>query len=596
MKGISGIIATILLVLIAIALVGVAYVFFSGMIGGRTAKPISIADSDGNTVVVSNDGTEAINSGEIKIFVNGKEATVLNPQAIQPHQSAVLKFAPPEGGSVTVNVVSPSNAVSYKAELNEYVDNDGDGANEAYLGSQLVELNIANQNSVYTYNGHASHYLGWPLYVDQEIWYVDAVTGVQVQQLTSPNSAGNVDYQIIRCQNDGSFTGCTPITIGNRGTCTDGVVKEYGDLEPDASTTFYDNNYRDCDTGNPYLLYTTKSYDHASGTKTRIWFYQNAMSGYGKYKLCVKYIHSSGLYTAPKCMDFISEWLDMDLASGTGGNKNYGTAFSWLVNNVKTRYDSQPVLSGYAEKRCSIYSWNWQHNPSTDNSPSATFVRHRTWDNYWAYLGVMFGISSSQPAGDRAVTATIKLPDTCFLRDRGGNNNYAWYHHNCGWYHDVNGVDKTAYCCPSGWSTSDTGNCDKFQVVGQYGGTVTITDHFDASGDNYDDTRIYIECPNGEAATFGNTAKKYTVTVAGATKFWVNDMDYSLEKTFSEAFPDSRYVANINDFSCSNLKLNFCGRAYTYTELFDWSEIYGSKYTNPNYVCVSGPQCPHTTC
>ncbi|PIY35962.1 MAG: hypothetical protein COZ04_01730, partial [Candidatus Aenigmarchaeota archaeon CG_4_10_14_3_um_filter_37_21] len=31
MKGISGIIATILLVLIAIALVGVAYVFFSGM-------------------------------------------------------------------------------------------------------------------------------------------------------------------------------------------------------------------------------------------------------------------------------------------------------------------------------------------------------------------------------------------------------------------------------------------------------------------------------------------------------------------------------------------------------------------------------------
>jgi len=79
MKGISGIIATILLVLIAISLVGVAYVFFSGMIGGRTSKPISIAASDGNTVVISNDGTEAISSGEIKIFVNGQEATILNP-------------------------------------------------------------------------------------------------------------------------------------------------------------------------------------------------------------------------------------------------------------------------------------------------------------------------------------------------------------------------------------------------------------------------------------------------------------------------------------------------------------------------------------
>ena len=117
MKGISGIIATILLVLIAIALVGTAYVFFSGMIGGRTAKPISIAASDGNTIVVSNDGTEAISSGEIKIFVNGKEATVLNPQMIQSHGSVALKIASPEGGSVSITVASPSNAVSYKTNL-----------------------------------------------------------------------------------------------------------------------------------------------------------------------------------------------------------------------------------------------------------------------------------------------------------------------------------------------------------------------------------------------------------------------------------------------------------------------------------------------
>ncbi|PIV68968.1 MAG: hypothetical protein COS07_02365, partial [Candidatus Aenigmarchaeota archaeon CG01_land_8_20_14_3_00_37_9] len=111
MKGISGIIATILLVLIAISLVGVAYVFFSGMIGGRTSKPISIAASDGNTVVISNDGTEAISSGEIKIFVNGQEATILNPQAIESHKTATLEFIPIENGNVNVKVISPSNAV-----------------------------------------------------------------------------------------------------------------------------------------------------------------------------------------------------------------------------------------------------------------------------------------------------------------------------------------------------------------------------------------------------------------------------------------------------------------------------------------------------
>ena len=45
-KAISGIIATILLVLIAIALVGVAYVFFSGMVGQKTSKTFSIGETD----------------------------------------------------------------------------------------------------------------------------------------------------------------------------------------------------------------------------------------------------------------------------------------------------------------------------------------------------------------------------------------------------------------------------------------------------------------------------------------------------------------------------------------------------------------------
>jgi len=116
MKGISGIIATILLVLIAISLVGVAYVFFSGMIGGRTGKTISLLDSFDNIVVISNDGTQTIQADEIKIFVNGQEATILNPQAIESHKTATLEFIPIENGNVNVKVISPSNAVSLNIE------------------------------------------------------------------------------------------------------------------------------------------------------------------------------------------------------------------------------------------------------------------------------------------------------------------------------------------------------------------------------------------------------------------------------------------------------------------------------------------------
>jgi len=70
MKGISGIIATILLVLIAISLVGVAYVFFSGMIEGRTGKTISLLDSFDNIVgtCLATFPTEVILTSFSKIF------------------------------------------------------------------------------------------------------------------------------------------------------------------------------------------------------------------------------------------------------------------------------------------------------------------------------------------------------------------------------------------------------------------------------------------------------------------------------------------------------------------------------------------------
>jgi flagellin-like protein len=98
-KGISAIIATILLLLITIALAGTAYMFVSGMLGSRTTKSITVLsatcadEGDGTneiTLVVSNDGTQDIAANGITVVVDGAIDSTLNGfGAIGPHTSAV---------------------------------------------------------------------------------------------------------------------------------------------------------------------------------------------------------------------------------------------------------------------------------------------------------------------------------------------------------------------------------------------------------------------------------------------------------------------------------------------------------------------------
>ncbi len=478
-------------------------------------------------------------------------------------------------------------------------DSDLNQATEIYEGGRFVELNFINQRSVYNnYNGHPSGYLTWPMYFDQEIWKVNRDTKEKIEQITYPLTKGTFTYKITKCANDGQIEGCIPVTIGNRGTCTDGIVKNYGDLEHKTLEwkTYYDNDYRDCDTGNNYLL-RNRPVEDTGATNTRINLYGYLyISGYGKYQLCAKYIHSQSGLSAIKCINFIIDFIDSDIAANSGGNKSYGSLISWQPLNPRTRFDSQPLISNWVNRRCYIQPWDWLHSVTSDNGPSIAFRRHGTYENYWGYAGLYFGISNTQAAGDRVATATYKFPNGCYLRDRDGTSDSAFYHHGCSWYHNVNGNDITVYCCGTTWSTTDTGTCDKFVVSGQYGGTLTITNHFDAKGDNYDEIAFYMECPNGETNSFGNSLDPYTVSVSGVDYFWVNNMDYSLEKTFSEALPDSKYTTATSDLSCNNLKLNLCGYARPYAEFFHYYDIYGNRYTDPNYICVSGPQCPHITC
>ncbi len=119
MKGISAVIATILLLMITIAIASTAYMYVTGMIGGMTSKTISVshASCDGGaiTLVISNDGTTALVDGDLKVYVNNGDVTgqfgALDDN-VQPHTTSVATGSGGNSGSVTVLIVSPSNSAS----------------------------------------------------------------------------------------------------------------------------------------------------------------------------------------------------------------------------------------------------------------------------------------------------------------------------------------------------------------------------------------------------------------------------------------------------------------------------------------------------
>jgi len=124
MKGISAIIATILLLLITIALAGTAYMYVSGMIGAKISKTISIlspqCSSNGNiTIIISNDGTTDITPSEDLTWLvdtgTGREPATFtcSKSSIAPHQNALCASTVLyPGQTVQVTVISPSNSAT----------------------------------------------------------------------------------------------------------------------------------------------------------------------------------------------------------------------------------------------------------------------------------------------------------------------------------------------------------------------------------------------------------------------------------------------------------------------------------------------------
>jgi hypothetical protein len=80
MKGISTIIATIIMVVITIGLISVAYLYMSGLITGTTATNIQLADAYCNSTaiiyLIRNIGTSGITS--LTFYMDGTQKTSAN--------------------------------------------------------------------------------------------------------------------------------------------------------------------------------------------------------------------------------------------------------------------------------------------------------------------------------------------------------------------------------------------------------------------------------------------------------------------------------------------------------------------------------------
>ena len=140
MKGVSAIIATILLLMITIGLAGTAYVYISGMMTGKISKAISVIDAKCTlnatgsrygiiSLVVSNDGTDPIvnsgGKGDLKILIDNLDKTAgfnntnvagSTTYQIAPREVAILVDNSSLYSNNTMHralIITPSNSITY---------------------------------------------------------------------------------------------------------------------------------------------------------------------------------------------------------------------------------------------------------------------------------------------------------------------------------------------------------------------------------------------------------------------------------------------------------------------------------------------------
>jgi flagellin-like protein len=117
LKGISAVIATLLLLVITIGLAMTAYFYINNMVQRSTAKVITVepgyCSGDTITLVITNAGTETINSSDIRFVLgsNQNPSVNLNPPTIQPRNTAVATISGAQSGVNNLIIITPSGSI-----------------------------------------------------------------------------------------------------------------------------------------------------------------------------------------------------------------------------------------------------------------------------------------------------------------------------------------------------------------------------------------------------------------------------------------------------------------------------------------------------
>jgi flagellin-like protein len=115
-KGISAIVATLLMLIITIALIGTAWTFVSGIFTSKTAQILEFVDFHNGEIIVRNSGTAPIAIANIKVYVSGspeQEAVIKSDKdPIPPGQIATLTIldAYNYNGRKNIRVITPGSS------------------------------------------------------------------------------------------------------------------------------------------------------------------------------------------------------------------------------------------------------------------------------------------------------------------------------------------------------------------------------------------------------------------------------------------------------------------------------------------------------
>lgn len=120
MKGVSTVIATLMMLIITISLAGLAYTYLTGTFSGLTGKGVELISANcvaGSTtytlILKSLDQNAAIQSSEVTVLVNNQLANKVSsptlPAGGAPQTWTVTATSAPTAGSVNnVKIVGPS--------------------------------------------------------------------------------------------------------------------------------------------------------------------------------------------------------------------------------------------------------------------------------------------------------------------------------------------------------------------------------------------------------------------------------------------------------------------------------------------------------